>query len=574
MLSKTINKNSILSSYSTLVVLSALYVVLLFTSNDMNIYLFSTISILFFIYTILFFDDERMGNKLNKVIESGTFNKLNNKNPKFYFRILFVLLTILVLIFQGQYLNFETIDADIHTYLLVGNDVLRGSLPYVNEWDDKGPILYLFYALLIFLSGKNLIIFKIYCDILFLIITYLIAKIIFLLSNRELTSKPIIGSVFFIFLMSSPWGTNEYSEIFCIFFISSSLYLLLQNDFQRNATFIAGIFYGFSTLTNQGSGIFIILFIYFFYCFSKAKNFVPFLAGLAFVHSVILYLYMSRDLLDIYISTLFFIPLKYSQQSFNFISEFVVFLRETFEYSAFSYSIILFLVVITIFKIIKDGFNSTNIFIILALMLSILFFYLGSTGYKHHLIFMLFFLCILVISTNISSKKYTWVLCFLLIGFFITLGPSATNNSFHNLTNLNKIYSGYPLKELASEIDNSFDDTFKIFSLDHNLILFYLDIQNQSFIIHPTNYTEAAIVGELERIGRISNNELPYQISRKPDVVICSPAIRFLLTEVNCEVTDFFTGYNKIETYDYFKDEFRTYYKDPYRLIDLYIKSN
>ena len=336
MLSKTINKNRILSSYSTLMVLSVLYVVLLFTSSRVNIYLFTAISILFFIYTILFFDDERIANKINRVSESGTFNKLNNKNSKVYFRILFLLLTILVLIFQGQYLNFETIDADIHTYLLVGNDVLRGSLPYENEWDDKGPILYLFYALLIFLSGKNLIIFKIFCDILFLIITYLIAKIIFFLSNKEITSKPLIGSVFFIFLMSSPWGTNEYSEIFCIFFISASLYLLLKSDFQRNATFMAGILYGFSTLTNQGSGIFIILFIYFFFNFLKLKNFPPFLAGLAFVHSVILYLYLSRDLLDIYVSTLFFIPSNYCQQSFIFISAFVVFLRETFEYSALS----------------------------------------------------------------------------------------------------------------------------------------------------------------------------------------------------------------------------------------------
>ena len=574
MLSKTINKNSVLSSYSTLVVLSALYVVLVFNSSELNIYLFTAISILFFIYTILFFDDERMGNKLIKVTESYTFNKLNNKNPKFYFRILFVVLTILVLIFQGQYLNFETIDSDIHTYLLVGNDVLRGSLPYENEWDDKGPILYLFYALLIFLSGKNLIIFKIYCDILFLIITYLIAKIIFLLSNREMSTKPIIGSVFFIFLMSSPWGTNEYSEIFCIFFISSSLYLLLQNDFQKNATLIAGILYGFSTLTNQGSGIFIILFIYFFYCFSKVKNFVPFLLGISIVHSTILFLYLSKDLLDVYITTLFFIPIKYSQQSFNIVSEFVVFLKETFDYSPFVYLIILYLVLIAIFKIIKDGFNSTNTFTLLALVLSLLFFFLGSTGYKHHLIFMLFFLCMLVTSSNISSKKHTWILCFLLIGFFITLGPSATRNSFNNLTNINKIYSEYPLKELASEINNKFDDTFNIFSLDHNLILFYLDLQNQSYIIHPTNYTEVAIVNELQRIGRISSNELPHQISRKPDVVICSPAIRILITEVNCEVTDFFSGYKKIDTYKYFETEFRTYYRDPYRLIDLYIKSD
>ena len=105
-------------------------------------------------------------------------------------------------------------------------------------------------------------------------------------------------------------------------------------------------------------------------------------------------------------------------------------------------------------------------------------------------------------------------------------------------------------------------------------MLFYLDKKNESYIIHPTNYAEPSIFNELVKIGKIVPEELPLQISKKPNVVICSQEIRELLVDVNCEVTDFYQGYEKIDTVLFFSNSKRTFYKDPYRSIDLYIKRN
>ena len=173
-----------------------------------------------------------------------------------------------------------------------------------------------------------------------------------------------------------------------------------------------------------------------------------------------------------------------------------------------------------------------------------------------------------------SKKSYYWVFIILLISSLAPLIPESSKKSFSNLSNLEEIYSNYPLRELSTQINNQFDTSFTVFSLDHSLILFYLDIKNEGYIIHPTNYAEPSIYNELVRIGRIIPDELPLQISKKPNVIICSQEIRELLVQVNCEVTDFYTGYRKIDTDLFFSSKKRTFYKDPYRSIDLYIRRN
>ena len=58
------------------------------------------------------------------------------------------------------YLEYETIDWDVNTYLVVSNDIINGNLPYENEWDDKGPFLYLTYSYFNYLSSGSLVLFK------------------------------------------------------------------------------------------------------------------------------------------------------------------------------------------------------------------------------------------------------------------------------------------------------------------------------------------------------------------------------------------------------------------------------
>tara|TARA_B100001996_G_scaffold166090_2_gene126617 strand:- start:1274 stop:2908 length:1635 start_codon:yes stop_codon:yes gene_type:complete len=542
----------------------------MFTS-ELNPQFFTLGAVVFSILVILLIDDKKISTIVSRS-NSLFLNKLSDiDGGKYYFRKLFVFLTLLTIILQGQYLDFETIDADVHTYLLLGNDVLNGFLPYENQWDDKGPIFYIFYALLIFLSNKNLIIFKILCDLLLLLIAFGIAKIIYTNKGGQRKVQAFFGSSFFVLLLSTPWGSVEYSELFCLFFICPSFYLIVKNDSNKRDVFFSGILYGLSTLINQGSGVFVVIFIYLIYKLNKLSNFGKFVSGFIAPHIIIFTLYAVRNLLDIYFSTLVIIPLKYSRQSFNLVNELIVFFRETLFYDPFLYLVIIFLIILSIFQI--KNIN-IELFPYIGIFLSLIFFFLGSAGYKHHLIFFLFFICLIPISNSANKKSYYWIVVVLLILSTASLTPESSKKSFSNLIDIEKTYSNYPLRNLANEIDKQFDKNFTIFSLDHSLILFYLDKKNESYIIHPTNYAEPSIFNELVRIGKIAPKELPLQISRKPNVIICSQEIRELLVDVNCEVTDFYKGYEKIDTNLFFNSSKRTFYKDPYRSIDLYVKRN
>lgn len=518
---------------------------------------------------VLFLDDKKI-----LYFKKDKFNSKYNLDDKSYFFVIFLILFFLVIGYQGQYLNFETIDSDVHTYLLVGNDVLNGFLPYENEWDDKGPFLYFFYAILIFISNKNLIIFKILCDLLVLFIAFTISKISFLINKENKRAQALFSPILFVLLLSPPWGSVEYSEIFALVFLSLSLYILIKNSTNKIFILISGIIFGISTLINQGSGVFFILFALLLNQSKILSGFKFFISGISFPHLITLGLYASKDLLDVYFVTLLSIPIKYSSQDFNLIYEFNVYLRETFYFDPFIYSMIVLLIVISIFKIKEIKYFTVYDFIpYIGILLSLLFFYLGSTGYKHHLIFLLFFLSLLPLGFLKTKKSFGWVFVLLFSLSFGFIGVNSVSKAYSNIYNLEEVYSHYPLKQLSTEIKEEFNEEYSIFAIDHTLVLFYLNKENESYIIHPTNYLEPAIFNELTRIGKVVENELSFQIEQKPNIILCSQEIRWLLEEVNCEVTDFFKGYKKINTEIYFDNLNRTFYKDPYRTVDLYINN-
>jgi len=550
-----------------------IFLVLFFSTTQTDVRLYTLLVLPLLVIIIRFMNDEKIDTFFKKNNINLIIQKISEVNDKHFFLFLLFILTILNMIFQGQYLNFETIDSDIHTYLIVGNDVLNGSLPYENQWDDKGPIFYIFYAFLILLSNKNLMIFKILCDLILIFISFMISKIISTQDISNFKINSFVGSSLFLLLLSTPWGSNEYSELFCLFFIAPSIYLLLKKSDSKRNIFLSGLLFGLSTLTNQGSGLFI--FVIFVILFQKYKLKIAtyFFSGVLIPHIVIFTLYALRGLLDIYFSTLFIIPLKYSQQSFNFINELLVYFKETFMYNSLLYLFIIFLITLAIYKFILKEITSSSYFVYVGLSISLLFFYLGSTGYKHHLIFFLFFLCLFIPFLN-NLKTFHWLFLSLIVSSLVVVGSGALKQSYDNFISLDDIYKEYPLKNLALNIESRFENDFTIFSLDHNLVLFYLNKRNESFIIHPTNYSEPAIVNELIKINRIKTDELPYRISQKPNIVLCSQQIRWLLTDVNCEVTDFYTGYERVDTNLYFNNPKRSLYNDSYRSIDLYINNN
>ena len=63
------------------------------------------------------------------------------------------------------------------------------------------------------------------------------------------------------------------------------------------------------------------------------------------------------------------------------------------------------------------------------------------------------------------------------------------------MINYEETFDNYPLRSLASEINNLYEDkNYEVLAIDHVLLLFYLEKPNISYIIHPFNNFEEYIV--------------------------------------------------------------------------------
>lgn len=139
-----------------------------------NLYSISVFSILIFLLITLY------EKKIFPKNDNLKITKLTFKiNPLFYYMILL----FYVLFTQSQYLNYETIDWDTNSYLVSSQDILRGNLPYENQWESKQALFYYIYAFLIFVSNGNLIIFKFLNDFLLYVLSIILFLILKVFTN-------------------------------------------------------------------------------------------------------------------------------------------------------------------------------------------------------------------------------------------------------------------------------------------------------------------------------------------------------------------------------------------------------
>lgn len=498
----------------------------------------------------------------------------------------YLLLLIFTLISQNIYLNIETLEWDIASYLVASQGLQDGVLPNEFQWESKGPIfIYLYYFFSIPVEN-TLVIFKLINDILLFFVSVVLFQII--ISKSKDIVMALLSSLLFLMLMSQVWSQSGYSELYSLLFMSLAYYVITNHRHKPTAYIIVGLLYSLSTLINQGTVIFVISVVISELALNNNRNYFKKMiymgVGFTVPHLLFLLIYSINGLLDVYFATFLTIPFGYIQAQYSSFYELFVFARELLEYNFFLYFTLLTLLSITFLNYIKPltfkirriifDFDNLNIFI------GLLFYFVGSHNYYHHLIFLMFYLPFLVPKIQfLNQKKFVYIL--ILISS-ISIIQNSFKDSFNNLLNTETIQQNYPLYELSKEIDSYFTEEYEILAFDYNLILYYLDKPNFSYIVHPSNHFEEFIITVLSDLSRIDENYISDLIEKEPDVIICNPRliIRGVPTEIskissyfNCEVSDYNKKYIKIDTSRYTYDENLNYYFDPYREINVFIKN-
>ena len=506
----------------------------------------------------------------------------NIKESKKYFFYIFLLISTFLL--QNYYLSFETLTWDVASYLVAAQEIGNGYIPFETQWESKGPLFLYLYFIISEISGNNLIYFKILNDVLIFISSLLIFEVVYVKSKKNILTS-FISALLFILLTSHEWFVSEFSEIYCLVFIGYATLIFIKKNNHRslNHFYFIGFLISCSTLINQGSVIFLIPYLI-KVVFNENKGTKLFRLSVGFVvpHIIFILIYFLKNLEDVYFANYISIPLNYSGSVNNSsFYELSVILRRFYNYENFLYFSIILIILFTIFNFLLKGkkINITQFLdmIILNTGISVSLYFIANHNYAHHLFYLIFFICTLTPFLNTIQVK---TLCISIVISTVILFFKVVPTSFDNLTNTANLYENYPLKILSEKIDNQFDSEYDILALEYVLVLYYLEIPNVSYIVHPGNHYEEYIVEKLLELNKIQTNEfnhISYYIEEEPDVIMCNPTtVIWGVAEktdfYNCGVDDYKKNYKKLDTTNIMQSPLRNLYINPYEAMNVYIK--
>ena len=519
------------------------------------------------------------------------YNYKNKDKYKFGFTFKFNKISYLIIIFialiinQNTYLNFEIISIDVPSYLVASRSINFFELPFSNQWESKGPLFIYFYRFLLLISNNNYLFFRILNDLLLFLITFLIFSTSYKISNNYFTA--FISSIFFVSITSHVWYVTELSEIYCLVFILYQYFIISGRPMTKKTILLCGVLVSISSLINQSTAIFLIGCIFYIYKEINLKElnyYFTLLLGFLIPQIIFYLLYFFNDLSILYFTNYIKIPFGYVGSGEFQLYELIVWLRRYFNFSQllyFSFLSVFFVLAIKLLK--KQFFKSFRFNLnILYLILGFLIYVIAGHNYQHHLFYTIAFFSILI--SHLEINKMTSVIYVLIIFSAIHIFSFSFDKSFNNLINYEETFDNYPLRSLASEINNLYEDkNYEVLAIDHVLLLFYLEKPNISYIIHPFNNFEEYIVNALLETGKLKTNDsshLSYYIETEPEIIICAPQTIIdgsptkLGSDIfNCEITDYKKNYIKLDTQIYLDNPNREYYYNPYISIDVFIKT-
>jgi hypothetical protein len=524
------------------------------------------ITIIFLMFIFLFSDNSQVNNDEYFYI-------------KFKYLLSIFFLFVITLVTQNYYLNFETIEWDIASYLVASSEIGDGFIPNETQWESKGPIfLYLYYFFSSIVDNSH-ILFKILNDVILFILSVILFCTVHLKTKKVYPS--LVASIFLLLLLSQAWAVSGYSELYSLIFISISYLLFETKPNSKKILFLIGLLIAFSTLVNQGTIIFLAPYVLLIFRKNVKFFFIsvfPLAAGFLIPHIFFLILYVQRDLFDIYFATYYQIPLGYSKSNYANLYELKVFYRKYFDFNYYLYSSIF----ISSFLYLKNNIQEKEInkyisFLNLNILASLAFYFLADHNYYHHLFFFLYFISHFI-SKLLKRNEIILVTLFVTASLTLTI-IEMWSTSYYNLTNYHEVSEEYPLYNLSQEIDSYFTDDYTILALDYLIILEYLQKPNYSYIVHPSNHFEDFIVETLISLEKIEENHISAMLNKQPDVIICNPRmiIRGDPTKIdsyNCEVDDYFKNYLELQTTLYERSDNLNFYYDPYKKIKVFIKMN
>ena len=233
-------------------------------------------------------------------------------------KVLLLILFLLSLFVRFPFFFRDYIDRDESTFILVGQSLADGSLPYTFLWDLKPPLIFFIMAGLISIFGKSFIAIRFFGVIAVSVtafFTYKIGKEAF---NHKIGLWCSLATVLLLSLFGSLQGVM--SEHVSMLFFMPGMYLLVRSQ-QNRHVFFAGLLMGLAIMTKINlayAALFVaaFLFIEIGRRNSWKKGFVKgvwFGIGILLIIALTLLPYLLTDQLHVWWKSVVLAPLEYTR---------------------------------------------------------------------------------------------------------------------------------------------------------------------------------------------------------------------------------------------------------------------
>jgi hypothetical protein len=196
---------------------------------------------------------------------------------------------------------------DVHCFLTLGRGLLNGMIPYVDLYEQKGPVLYFIYAIVALFSQKSMLGQYLLEVITFGLFLYYSAKIAAIyLGQRSFYLYPIMGALAACIASSYSFCHGGSVEQMCLFMFTYGLYSVLKGIHEgkalsfrcalTNGIFAGMVFWIKYTMTGFYIGLAIFVLIWYLIYIHDTKKLLAtisaFLLGVAAVSTVVLLFFL------------------------------------------------------------------------------------------------------------------------------------------------------------------------------------------------------------------------------------------------------------------------------------------
>jgi 4-amino-4-deoxy-L-arabinose transferase-like glycosyltransferase len=161
-------------------------------------------------------------------------------------RVALAIIVVATLLFRLAFLWPEQIDWDEWSFILMGNDVAQGHLPFVHLFDLKPPLLFFLEGATIALFGKSLLAIR----LLGLACVAVAASMVYLSGRRIAGPWPsLAGALITAALASASFGLATNTELPSIALLATAMWRLTRTPLRDRDAAIAGLLVSLAVLT-------------------------------------------------------------------------------------------------------------------------------------------------------------------------------------------------------------------------------------------------------------------------------------------------------------------------------------